>query len=243
MQLRYEQTATSYFNIPGNIIAYWASKGYVNAFTKFSKMRNHYEMDSGIKTGNNELFLKLWFEVPNLSLCQHPTLRDLYEGNYKWFKYNKGGGYRKWYGGYEHVINLKSNAKDIRDRISKDTYRLRNSEKYFKKSIIWPLIGDIRFSARYMNDDTLSDVASNVIVLDDDFDYGLLSIMNSKVFNEMLKFINSTVSYPIDSIASVPIKLSISDSAKKLGEDNVSIVKNDWDSFETSWDFKKHPLI
>jgi len=230
-------------HLPGYLIAYWASKNYITAFSNLPKVKDNYQLDCGIKTGNNDLFLRLWYEVSITGLCQTPALNDLDDGYYKWFKYNKGGGYRKWYGGYEYIVNLQYNAKEIKEKVSKDTYRLRNREKYFKTGILWPLIGDIRFSARMLNNDTLSDVASNVIIFDEEFDYELLSLMNSSVFNELLKFINSTVSYPIDSIASVPIKLTGETKVKQLAQDNVEIVKEDWDSFETSWDFKKHPLI
>ena len=241
--VKYTFNQENIFHLPGHLIAYWASESYINAFASFSKVKDNYQLDCGIKTGNNDLFLRLWYEVSITDLCQTPNLDDLDAGYYKWFKYNKGGGYRKWYGGYEYVVNLQHNAKEIREKISKDTYRLRNLNKYFKPGILWPLIGDTRFSARLMNSDTLSDVASNVIVFDKECDYELISIMNSNVFNELLKFINSTVSYPIDSIASVPIKLSNREEVKQIAKGNINLVKEDWDSFETSWDFKKHPLI
>lgn len=240
---KYIFNQNSISHLPGYLIAYWASENYINAFFELSKVKDNYQLDCGIKTGNNELFLRLWHEVSINEMCQTPILKDLDEGYYKWFKYNKGGGYRKWYGGYEYVVNLQHNAKEIKEKVSKDTYRLRNREKYFKTGILWPLIGDIRFSARMMNNDTLSDVASNVIIFDEKFDYELLSIMNSIVFNELLKFINSTVSYPIDSIASVPIKITNKAEITRLAQDNVKLVKQDWNDYETSWDFKKHPLI
>lgn len=242
-QIRYEMNALNYENIPGFLIAYWASKSYIRAFSDLSKMKDSYQMDCGIKTGNNDLFLRMWFEISKNNLCITPAIKDLDDGYYKWFKYNKGGGYRKWYGGYEYVVNLQYNAKEIKSKISKDTYRLRNRDKYFKEGILWPLIGDIRFSARMLNCDTLSDVASNVVIFDKAFDYELLSIMNSKVFNELLKFINSTVSYPIDSVANVPIKISRKTEVNNYAQINVELAKKDWDSFETSWDFKMHPLI
>lgn len=241
--IKFEQKLKAYSVIPGNLIAYWASDKFIEAFERFPKLKDNYQLNCGIKTGNNDIFLRLWYEISLNKLCLNPSLIDLNEGIYKWFKYNKGGGYRKWYGGYEYVVNLKNNAEEIKSKISKDTYRLRNSENYFKNAIIWPLIGDIRFSARLMNSDTLSDVASNVIFMNNDIDYGLISIMNSKVFNELLKFINSTVSYPIDSIANVPIKIGNKELIEFKSKCNINLVKVDWDSFETSWDFKKHPLI
>jgi len=195
-------------------------------------------MFSGIKTGNNEAFLRFWFEVTYTSICLNPQIKD--ESSLKWRFYNKGGGYKKWYGGYENVINFANNGKEIKDKIDKNTYRLRDPQNYYKEAIIWPLIGDVRFSARIMPSYVLSDVASNTIFTDNQY---LLAFMNSVVFNEAIKYINSTVSYPIDSVENVPFILDNNDSIRDKTLLNVDISKKDWDSFETSWDFKKHPLI
>ena len=242
-QVKYVANARNFTEIPGTLIAYWASENVIKVFKNHKGIRQKYKPDCGIKTGNNELFLRLWYEVSLVKTCITPEKKSISLNQHKWFKYNKGGGYRKWYGGYEHVVNFEDNARDIKKLISKDTYRLRNPEDYFNVSIIWPLIGDIRFSARQMNPDTLSDVASNIIYLINGMDYYLIALMNSVVFNEILKLINSTVSYPIDSVASVPTIFIENRLVEKIAEDNIAYCKFDWDSFENSWDFKKHPLI
>lgn len=226
-------------NLPGWLLAYWMNKDFISMFMENRKIGDIYELNSGIKTGNNDLFLRLWHEV-NYSKIFLSSQKNTSISSYKWFFYNKGGGYKKWYGGYEYVINFEKNGDQIKKNISKSIYRLRNPENYFKEAIIWPLIGDVRFSARVMPSNVLPDVSCNAIFLNN---LELLGYMNSTVFNECMKFINSTVSYPIDSVASVPYKEIRNKQIQELCIENINFVKMDCDEKETSWGFLKHPLV
>ncbi len=237
MQMSYCFSQNYIKKIPGFLIAYWMGNGFVKLFENEKKLGDKTELNCGIKTGNNELFLRYWHEIDDSKTCHTPHVPS---NGYKWFYYNKGGGYQKWYGGYEHVIDFEKKGDRIKTLISKDTYRLREPKNYFHAALIWPLIGDIRFSAREMPSNVLPDIACNAIF---DYDYCLLGYMNSKPFNECMKFINSTVSYPIDSVANVPIKSIESEKVDGLTKENVELSKKDWDSFENSWEFKRHPLI
>lgn len=228
----------NYFEkLPGHIIAYWMSKEFFIFFVSNKIIQEQFDLNCGIKTGNNNIFLRFWFEVNSKDMCENPKIEI---NSKKWFFYNKGGGYRKWYGGYENVINFKNYGEEIKKTISSSTYRLRDECNYFKDAIIWPLVGDIHFSARILPCLVLPDVACNAIF---NIQYQLLSYMNSIVFNESIKFINSTVSYPIDSVGKVPFKYKKNIIIDKLAIENIEFCKQDWDSFEISWDFKKHPLI
>ena len=229
--------------LPNKILAYWCKESFANVLGHTAPLGNSVELNPGIKTGNNDLFLRLWYEVAKKKTASKPTLQSLSTSKNKWYYYNKGGGYHKWYGGYEHVVDFENNALNIRATISRDTYRLRNPENYFVKGILWPLIGSDKFSCRYLPENVLSDVASNTIFFHRDFNYNVMAFMNSSVFNLILNMINPTVSYPIDSIWKVPYK-----SEKRLNTDdivrqNIDLAKSDWDSFETSWDFAEHPLV
>ena len=229
--------------LPNDIMAYWCSDTFAQRLSDGRPFGEKYELNPGIKTGNNDLFLRLWFEVGSIKTSKSPTKADLNDGSHKWYFYNKGGGYRKWYGGYEYVVDFESNALNIRTLIGKDTYRLRNADNYFVHGILWPLIGSDHFSCRYLPSNVLSDIASNTIHFHNVYKYEAMAFMNSCVFNTVLNMINPTVSYPIDSIYKVPYIPAADDEIESIVKENLDIARCDWDSFETSWDFKKHPLV
>ncbi len=233
-----------FIKLPNHIFAYWCSKNIVNTFGQKNNLQNTLKYSSGIKTGNNDEFLRLWYEVNSSDInCYPKNYSEILKSTFRWYKYNKGGGNRKWYGTCEYVVNLKNEAEDIKKKISKDTYRLRSSEIYFKKSIAWPLIGEDKFSCKYSDQYTLNDVTANAIYFNDNIDKNIIGLLNSKVANEFIKIINPTVSYPIDSIKQVPIIKNENNYKNFLIKNSIYLCKNDWDFFETSWDFKKHPLL
>lgn len=234
-----------YFYLPGYVIAYWCSKKLIEAFNIGNNVGDIYNLSSGIKTGNNEAFLRLWYESDYTKIGFNlKEYRDLKTKNYKWYPYNKGGGYKKWYGNMEYIINLKNEGADIKNKISSSVYRLRESEDYFKETISWPLTGGEKFSAKYLPKGLLFDVAACGISFNTFVDYTLLGFLNSKIANEILKIINPTLSFPINSIASLPLINKKHDkSIDNLATTLINISKTDWDSFETSWDFQYHQLL
>ncbi len=241
---RFFKSIKSYNYLPNTIFAYWCSSKLEKVFIDCNPLEEIVSMDCGIKTGDNEQFIRLWHEVSFKKICLNDaTYETTLNGEYKWFKYNKGGGFRKWYGGYEYVINLEYGARDIKKKISKETYRLRNKSNYFSAGLLWPLIGDKSFSARLLPQNVLTDVASNVIYMEQ-VDYYLLGYLNSSIYNEMLNMVNPTVNYPIDSIGQVPyVDIEEKDSIEKIAKENTEFALLDWNDFETSWDFVNHPFI
>ena len=110
-------------------------------------------LECGIKNGNNDLFLRLWHEVDYVKICvsdEREVCLSYLDFGKKWFKCNKGGGYRKWYGNYEYVVNLENSASAIKSIIPASTYRLRKRENYFWPTITWPLVSGTKFGCRYM---------------------------------------------------------------------------------------------
>lgn len=229
--------------LPNHIMAYWCCLSFAKKLSEAKPFGEFFELKPGIKTGNNDMFLRLWQEVSYKKTSYSPTDKDLKSGNHKWYFYNKGGGYHKWYGGYEYVVNFENNAQSIKSLISKDTYRLRNSENYFIHGILWPLIGSDKFSSRYLPSNVLSDIASNTIHFHNDYHYEAMAFMNCSTFNLILNMINPTVSYPIDSVYKVPYIPANDLSLKSIVKENINLAQCDWDSYETSWDFKIHPLV
>jgi len=232
-----------FFDLPDHIIAYWCSPKMVKLFSNPSIGEN-YELESGIVTGSNIKFLRLWHEVDaELSALTNPRYEMLSSGEKKWFKCNKGGGFHKWYGNYEYVVDIGSDAKNIKTSIDSSIYRLRKPENYFLQGINWPLIGVNKFSAKVTPYDVINNKAANSIHFRNEIDFCLFGYLNSCVYNALLNMLNPTVNYPLVNIANSPYDKTDNITVSSLVKSNIEMAKSDWDSFETSWDFKKHPLL
>ena len=242
----YINNASDMSKLPNSVIAYWCSNRVIKIFSEYSKLKEAFILNCGIKNGNNERFLRFWFEVSivktNTANDRETCMNNMHDGK-KWFRCNKGGGYKKWYGNYEYVVDLEKDAHDIRTLVSPDTYRLRDLNNYFWPTITWPLSGGNRFGCRYMNVDTLPDVNANIIILKTQRDYCLMGYMNSIVYEKILDMLNPTVNYPIDTVGSAPYKKVETESVSQVVKENINTAKQDWNSYETSWDFQHSPLL
>lgn len=243
---RYYNSQQNLSKLPNAVMAYWCSDNMIRAFTDYPQVRDKFSLECGIKNGNNDRFLRAWFEVADFKVNDSDNreicLRNMESGK-TWFRCNKGGGYKKWYGNYEYVVDLENNAQHIKAMVSPSTYRLRKIENYFHPTITWPLSGGNKFGCRYMDIDTLPDVNANIIVIHGRKEYCLMGYMNSVVFDRILDMLNPTVNFPIDTVASAPYLEADTERIECLVKENISLAKFDWDSFEASWNFKKHPLI
>ena len=242
----YASSSESFVNLPRRIFSYSCTERY-SVWFGHENIGSCSSLDCGIKTGNNNVFVRLWYEISLAKLAyKNSDLDDLETGKYKWFKYSQGGGFHRWYGAIENVVDFEYDASNIKRTISKSTYRLRDKTKYFLSGMIWPMVGTNNFSSRFLPYDVLPDIASNVLYCTNTYEWVLLSYMNSKVFNKFMILINPTVNYPIDSVSAVPYKKPTSYEKEKLtrlSQNNVQFAKMNWDSYETSWDFQHHPLI
>lgn len=239
MQVRYEINETMFSNIPGNPIAYWGNDAVFAAFRN-NLLSDYVDCKSGIMTGN-ERFIEYWFE-PSLTRIKFNCVSSLDMKGYKWFPLNSGGNFRKWYGNLEKVVDLENNGENIQKH-SKN-YRLRDSSYYFKNGITWGRITSAKIAFRTVKEGTLFGDAGPIGFVDDKKDY-VLPFLTTKVVCKLLEFINPTLNFQVGDVMRLPLLVSIEDeeNIKKLSKTNINISKSDWDSFETSWDFKKHPLI
>ena len=241
----YISRSDTFLMLPGNIFSYACTTSFRKWFAEKS-IGNTEILDCGIKTGNNSLFVKLWFEVSIKTIAyNNSTILDIDQGKYRWFKYSQGGGFHRWYGAIENIVDLENDASRIKQLVSKSTYRLRDRNKYFLEGMVWPMVGTDNFSCRYLPYDVIPDIASNVLYCKGDYKWELLAYLNSIVFNRFMVLINPTVNYPIESVAAVPYNLRAQQHSqiKTICKNNVDACKLDWDSFETSWDFQRHPIV
>lgn len=238
----YEQSTDNFSKIPGSPVAYWVSKGLLLAFTSGTMLGKLADSKQGIATANNNKYLRLWYEVSIVNVkFDAKTHEEASLCSEKWYPYNKGGAFRKWYGNNDFVVNWQNDGFELRN--DKKAV-LRNRDFYFKSSVTWSDITSSSNAFRYKPIGHLFDV-TGMSVFSNDLSYYLLAFCNTKVVQELLKIIAPTMHCQCGDVANIPV---ISDEEKReeierISHENISYSKNDWDSFETSWDFKRHPLL
>ena len=227
--------------IAGCPIAYWLSE---KEFCIFDNpiIKTVGVARNGMTTGDNERFLRCWFEV-NYNKCFMDATdnKSAIDSGAKWFPYNKGGENRKWYGNYDYLINWENNGSEIR-AFKKSI--LRNQSYYFKECITWSLTATSGFKVRYRTNGSLFDVNGMSLFPTNDL-YYLLGLLNSTIANTVMNVINPTIANQSGDVEKIPI---IFDREKESvivqnAQSSVKIVAKDWDSFETSWSFSEHPLV
>ena len=239
---KFTQVSSDNFNkIPGTPIAYWVSNAMYNVFKKGVNITNFIDTFQGIITGDNNKFLRLWFELNcNKIAFNYENISEINLNFKYWIPYNKGGEFRKWYGNQDYVVNWK-NGPDDKTR-GKKTFEAF----YLKPYVSWSYITSSTLATRFFPKGFLWDVhGSGIFDKNKDMLFYLQSFIGSKVGINLLQIINHTISYQVENIAQLPIIISDTNSSfiNDLTKENIKQSKKDWDSFETSWDFAKHPLL
>ena len=234
--------ATNFSKIPGSPVAYWACKEMANAFSNL-QMKEYIHPKQGTSTGDDEKFVRYWCEVnrPEFS----PSQRDLdtaLHSDYKWFPLDKGGEYRKWYGNNEKVIRMD---KDAYEQLLQMGNHLPSKNMYFKPGITWSKITSAKISFRY--DDygfVFSSVGLKGFPIEGE-DYYALALLNSQVVEYCLNILSPGLSTVSGDIEKLPVIHSTQHKNRisTIGKENIQYAKVDWDSYETSWDFKRNPLV
>jgi hypothetical protein len=236
---RYKKAKSDDFSqIPGTPIAYWVSDAIFSAFATGTNITKYVDTFQGIITGNNDKFLRKWYEVVLDKVALHKEkMAQIDLSKQYWLPYNKGGDFRKWYGNQEYIVYWK-NGPDDKTRGKKGF-----SDFYLREYASWSYITSSTLASRYFPKGFLWDVSGSGIFDKSDMLYYLMSFIGSKVGIEMLKIINPTINYQVENIAQLPVLLGSKERVDALVEENIAHARIDWDSFETSWDFKHHPLI
>lgn len=241
---RFAQVSTDNFSrIPGNPIAYWTSTNFINAYQ--NRTISEYGIArSGLQTGDNNCFLRFWQEVNyhNIAFGMNSKIEYLQTGK-KWTPQIKGGEYRKWYGNFDYVVNWKNDGEEIRKCKGCRLNAMGNNELYFKSGITWSHTTSSVYGARYLPKGHLFNVEAPTLFVGKNKELYFLAFLNSAVAQLYLNAINSTIHYLVGNIISLPIIYSKNDKIDYLANSNIESSKQDWDAFEISWDFKKHPLL
>ncbi|MDE7311389.1 MAG: BREX-1 system adenine-specific DNA-methyltransferase PglX [Eubacterium sp.] len=246
---RFNVSQDRFLNITGVPFAYWVSDKFIECFNN-SKLSDIADARLGMATANNELFLKLWYEVDYRKIGFNIDSREkAIESRKKWFPYNKGGDFRKWYGNLSYVVNWENDGKDIRNFRDEKTGRIRshnyNLDFIFRKGITWTFISSSKFSARLFPTGVLCDAVGCGLYCNDEYRYYIEALLSSCVTEYVLNVLNPSISYQPGNIGSIPLIVNNEkkEQINKLSKECMELCKEDWDSFEESFDFKRHPLI
>ena len=234
---RFAQISTdNFFKIPGSPVAYWVSKSVYLAFDN-EKIGKYAISDGQTKTGNNDKYLRMLWEVPVL---------EIGKGKH-WVLHAKGGSFRRWYGNIDTLIDWSDSAREHyrKDRVA----RIAPEYIWFRNGICWTLISSNKLHGfRLLQDNSTFNLAAPSVFFDDDrMMFYILGYLNSKISQEIIALLNPTLNTNISDITSQPLcygKLPDQETCViDLVKNNIFMSKNDWDSFETSWDFHHHPLF
>lgn len=241
---RFAAKQENFSKIPGSPVAYWVSEKMFNIFKDEKSISDVSQVKIGMGTGKNEIFVRDWWEVSECEIDYSiKQYSDLNNTDKKYFPYNKGGDFRLWYGNLQEVLWFDANGREAMNRM---TGHRENGGKdfYFRKGITWSFISSSRFGVRSRPSGSLFDVAgSTLFVNEDKIYYYVLGFLSSLVCNYILGALNPTLNYQAGNIKSLPLCFDRMNDVNSLAENNVELSKQDWDSFETSWDFESHPLI
>ena len=239
----YQAAASLFTSIPGNAIVYWAGKNVCKAFETGIPVASIGQPRQGLATGKNDLFVRLWWEVAlNNEWFDCPSAKDSIKSGIRWFPYNKGGEYRKWYGNNDCVINWLNDGEDVK---SYSGSVIRNPQCYFSPCISWSKISSGSIAFRYKPVGHIFDVAGTSIFADAESLVYLLGACNSSVVLRIASMLSPTLNFEVGQIATYPIVINEQEvnSVKGIVAQLISDSKTDWDAYEASWDFERHPLL
>lgn len=244
----YRRDAETFKQIPGTPIAYWASDALLDNFAEGESLGSFVDMPYGFKTGDNDTYLRLWWEPSITDDCfACSDYEDAMSNGKKWFSYNKGGQFRRWYGNNEYVLFFFMGGASV---IGDARAEGRNAAEYshalmFKPTVTWSRISSGKIALRYAPSGSINDMTGPGFFAGEETLSRLQGFCNSQIVEKIAELISPTLDFQPGQVASYPIiKTSELDSGI---DDQVNscrdLSKTDWDSFETSWDFKRHPLL
>jgi len=245
---RYTANQDDFGKIPGSPVAYWASENIIIAFEK-EKLSDIGQIAQGLITGDTSRFTRLWYEVDR-NKCYYDATDsdDVAKKNAKWVPYNKGGAFRKWYGNNDYVVNWENDGYEIKnftDTEGKLRSRPQGSTFYFKDVITWTKISSSQVGFRHKKAGHISSEAGMTIYVPERLKRYVLGFCNSEVTAMILQMLSPTLNFELGDIGKLPLIEggSMFEKVDSIVEQTELVSKEDWDSFETSWDFTTHPLV
>ena len=252
----YERTCSSFDAIPGKPLAFWVSENFRKIFTNNPQLSEIAPTKIGMRTGDNERFLRYWFEVSNINIFKSAENSEQFENSRKkWAPYNKGGDFKKWYGNQEYVVNWRNDGSEIKDntlinypQLSPDNlgWKISNEKYYFSPAITWSDVTSARNAFRSIQSGFIFDGrGSSAFPLKNEYFNPLLGYLNSEVVYQILAMVNPSLTINVGDVGSLPVPLSeiqnrVSDEVVGRA---IELSKFDWDGFEQSWNFSEFSML
>lgn len=237
----YESDENNFTKIPGMPIAYWVSAKVYTIFKNSRCLGNIVPTKKGLDTGDNGKFLRYWYEVDNNKFGIRYSSKSTFEKDIqKWAPHDKGGDFRRWYGNNEWVINWENNGYELRNSKA----NLRSEKYYFKNAITWGSLSSGKINFRYSDYGAISNTAGSSVYPDNNYFY-YIALLNSVVMQFMVDIVSPTINYSAGTIALLPVVIHQKGSfdIEEKSQECCELSRKDWDAFEPSWDFKRHPLV
>ena len=244
----YEADQSNFSKIPGSPVAYWISSKLIRAY-EGNSLAEYATITNGLFTCDNKRFLRLWHEVHVKNIkFQCKSKDECLSATQKWYPYNKGGDFRRWYGNQEYIVNFRDFGAEI------SQYRVQSGQSasfpgqdfYFHDSVSWSLVSSAKFGIRYYPTGFVFDIAGSSVFPNSEEKLGyLLGFLASEVAFSCLKLTNPTINFQAGDVRKLPLiydEHSL-DETNKMSQENITLSRTDWDSYETSWDFKRNPLV
>ena len=247
----YHSNQSNFLRIPGKPYAYWSSEAIIGAFSKAEPLSSIAEPRQGVKTLNNDLFLKLWFEVsPEKVDYNCSSIEESVSSGKKWFPYNKGGSFRKWFGNNDYLVNWENDGRDMKklavEKYHSVTRTITNISYFFLPGLTWSSLSSGNISLRAFDKGFIFDSkGSSMFFADRTIEKYVLALVNSKISMKFLEFLAPTLDFNIGPLSKIPVlidKKSVP-AIDDVADNCILLAKKDWDAYENSWDFTRHPLI
>lgn len=253
----YEAKPDDFKKIPGSPIAYWVQKNLLGVFEKSPSLAEFAKPMIGMRTGDNDRFMRRWYEISlNDSFFNADSAESAQESKKKWFPYQKGGAFRRWYGNLEYVVNWFNNGHEIKEntlrnypQLSWDNlgWKISNEKYYFLRSITWTATSSSYFGVRFSDPGCIFDVKGSFCSPSDELIPSILGLLGSQFTESLVKILNPTIEIQPRDIAAIPywkdrVQSKISEINSVVNE-LVDISRKDWNSFEIAWDFKVNSLV
>jgi type II restriction/modification system DNA methylase subunit YeeA len=240
----FRASSEDFRKIPGSPIAYWPSQQLRNSFSEHKSLADVAKPRQGLATTDNDRFLRFWFECAEGNTALPASSRS----DAKWYPCQKGGGFRKWYGNNNYLVNWENDGKEIKEiveaRYGSASKRVVNEHLYFKEGITWSSLSSAALSMRYVPTGFIFETKGSMCFFEDEqILLQSLGFCNSSIVNPLLQCISPTLDYHEGPIGTLPISKSIDARVLKGCKEAIANSKCDWDSYETSWDFANLPLL
>ncbi len=238
------------FNVvPGMAVSYWVSPKLFRSFTKYPSMNDIAEPRQGLTTCDNDRFMRFWYEIRFKDIGLGFTSAEMtITAPQKWFPYNKGGEPRKWYGNNDYVVNWQNDGYEVKQFVASKyvsySRTVKNIPYYFRKGLTWSAIAK-KYAVRAYNEGFIFADKGQACFVEESSYYYICGLLNSKYVDAILAIISPTLDFNCGYIKKIPVSIDIAHKGdiETLVKASITTSKDDWDSFETSWDFTRHPLV